>query len=112
MDEGTFGDTAGAIPSNGVVVRDLRTRIVARPRGLTSKTILSAATEFLVFRTASNDWWFVVIERAGSGEWLAERQFSSRSKALRARARFVRRVEEMPGSNLAEADWGTLLAQS
>ena len=112
MDEGSFGDTAGAIPSNGVVVRDLRTLVVPRTRELTSKSILQAVAEFVAFRTASDDWWIVVVERAGTGEWLAERQFSSRSKARRARSRFIRFVEAMPESDVAAADWGAVLAHS
>ena len=112
VDEGDFWDTAGAVPSNGVLVRDLRTLVVARTRQPTLASIFQAVAEFVAFRTASDDRWAVVVERAGTGERLAERQFRSRARAMQARARFVHLVESMPESTLASANWEAVLSRS
>ena len=109
MDEDLWTDTAGAIPSNGVVVRGLRTLITSRTRELTTGSFVTAVAEFLAFRGARNFWFDVVVERAGTGERLAARTFRSLGRAKAARARFVTIVETLSDDDLATADIPALL---
>ena len=106
MDEHLFADTAGAIPSNGVVVRGLRTFVRSRHRELTPASLVRG---LLLWRFASTDWGVVVVERAGSGARITERRFRSIRRARSARRRFVATATAMSDADFAAADWAQVL---
>lgn len=108
MDEDRFTDTAGAIPSNGVVVRGLRTMVVSRPRDLTPASLLRS----FFWRWDTTEWHDVVVEQAGTGARVAELRCTSRRRARAARSRFVEAARAMSDEEAASTDWAELLERA